>query len=153
MTCTIIRQIPFSHQPIFKVSLKGGSLTQVSLYVFYFISLEKSMLFSLEFSLWDCSNESCNRFGWRNKKNMSTFCFKNTFYLAFLVGHALVLIASDKQGNQISTYSSRKDLFFGGFFYQKMLKVFLFSTKTCCWYSLELQRHFSCVQTASVFIK
>ena len=32
MTCTLIRQTPFSHQSLFKVSLKSGSLTQVSLY-------------------------------------------------------------------------------------------------------------------------
>ena len=31
-TCTFIRQTPFPQQPLFKVSLKGGSLTQVSLY-------------------------------------------------------------------------------------------------------------------------
>ena len=31
MTCTFIRQTPFPHQPLIKVSLKGGSLTQVSL--------------------------------------------------------------------------------------------------------------------------
>ena len=34
MTCTFIRQTPFSHQPLFKVSLKGDSLTQVLLYIF-----------------------------------------------------------------------------------------------------------------------
>ena len=33
MTCAFIRQTPFPHQPLFKVSLKGGSLTQVSLYL------------------------------------------------------------------------------------------------------------------------
>ena len=32
MTCTFIRRTPFSHQTLFKVRLKGGSLTQVSLY-------------------------------------------------------------------------------------------------------------------------
>ena len=32
MTCTFIRQTPFSHQPLFEVTLKGGCLTQVSLY-------------------------------------------------------------------------------------------------------------------------
>ena len=31
MTGTFIRQTPFPHQPLFKVSLKGDSLTQVSL--------------------------------------------------------------------------------------------------------------------------
>ena len=32
MTCIFIRQTPFLHQPLFKVSLKDGFLTQVSLY-------------------------------------------------------------------------------------------------------------------------
>ena len=33
MTCTFIRQTTFSTSPLFKVSLEGGSLTQVLLYL------------------------------------------------------------------------------------------------------------------------
>ena len=32
MTCTFIILMPFPHQPLFKVSLKGGCRTQASLY-------------------------------------------------------------------------------------------------------------------------
>ena len=34
-TCTFIRQTTFPHQPLFKVSLEGGSLTQVLLCIWF----------------------------------------------------------------------------------------------------------------------
>ena len=46
MTCTFIRHTLFSHQPLFKVSLQGGSLTQVLLYALVTVFDRHSILFN-----------------------------------------------------------------------------------------------------------
>ena len=49
-TCTFIRHVPlldrqlFPHQPLFKVSLEGGCLTQVLLYLYTFDPLNPTFI-------------------------------------------------------------------------------------------------------------